>query len=618
MGLLIVGSVSTLHLVGATVYASYRLAWALLGPCSPLIRMAATITIGAWLATTGFHLLFTLSLFRLPVAAAAAFGLAFAASFVPGNRSIRSLFGEDWEHLRKDWGDTLTAGERLSIYVAVPTACLVLVRGLVLPPLGWDWLTYHGLRSAHFVQESSWTFGPAPGPWSKYRHFLAGAEVLDAWAMLPFHSDLLVNVCTWVQWLALGISAAALSEALGLGLRKAVIAGIAVLFVPTALALALSGYVENALSTSLVLAIAFAILFARTARPSYALLTFAASGLAIGIKLHGGLPAGVAGLTVLMGVLFSQRHRRNALLVLPAGLLAVLLPPLPWLWIAYRDTGYPLSPMPVTVFGMRLGISNRELELDLARDLSAAYTLRGELGVLSQVFSYRTDRYALGPLSLLPLLLVPIACLRLLRRGEWCRLLIATAAMAAVLVSYYHPGMAVIRLYWAGNTSRFLITLLALAIPFSFLAFSEGGRLISVYTWLIGGSIFFHAAWIALSGSANFEGVALVQTATLLLLGSATVTIRAATAAASGPALGGRRRFRSLLCNHSGRRLHPEISTAGRMGAVGGAPFHASLLACRSHRSRSARGTPGSRHQWRKPTLRSLVHLSASGPAVAK
>ena len=250
MGLLIVGSVAALHLVGATVYASYRLAWALLGPCSPLIRMAATITIGAWLATTGFHLLFTLSLFQLPVAAAAAFGLAFAASFVPGNRSIRSLFGEDWEHLRRDWGDTLTAGERLSIYVAVPTACLVLVRGLVLPPLGWDWLTYHGLRSAHFVQESSWTFGPAPGPWSKYRHFLAGAEVLDAWAMLPFHSDLLVNVCTWVQWLALGISAAALSEVLGLGLRKAVIAGVAVLFVPTALALALSGYVDNALSTA--------------------------------------------------------------------------------------------------------------------------------------------------------------------------------------------------------------------------------------------------------------------------------------------------------------------------------------------------------------------------------
>ena len=229
-----------------------------------LIRMAATITIGAWLATTGFHLLFTLLL--SPAGRC-------RRRFRPRLRSPRSYrepirsvpCSAKTGSIKKDWGDTtLTAGERLSIYVAVPTACLVLVRGLVLPPLGWDWLTYHGLRSAHFVQESSWTFGPAPGPWSKYRHFLRVLRCSMPGRCSP-SSDLL-NVCTWVQWLALGISAAALSEALGLGLRKAVIAGVAVLLFrlrwhwPEWLRRKCPEY-------KLVLAIAFAILFARTARP---------------------------------------------------------------------------------------------------------------------------------------------------------------------------------------------------------------------------------------------------------------------------------------------------------------------------------------------------------------
>ena len=54
-----------LGMVAGTAYSSYGLARALVGDVPVMVVWAATIVVGAWMATVGFHVLFALSLFNL-------------------------------------------------------------------------------------------------------------------------------------------------------------------------------------------------------------------------------------------------------------------------------------------------------------------------------------------------------------------------------------------------------------------------------------------------------------------------------------------------------------------------------------------------------------------------
>ena len=80
----------------------------------------------------------------------------------------------------------------------------VLSRVMVLPPLGWDFLTYHGVKAALWAKGHKIFFHyDAPGAWEYYKTFLGGAEVYFAWAMLATHSELLIGVMDWIHWVLL-------------------------------------------------------------------------------------------------------------------------------------------------------------------------------------------------------------------------------------------------------------------------------------------------------------------------------------------------------------------------------------------------------------------------------
>src|SRR5439155_10110040 len=98
----------------------------------------------------------------------------------------------------------------LSILVAI-----VVAHSLLLPPLGWDSLTYHAVKAARWVQRAGFVDAVAPGTWAVYRNYWAGAEVLTAWSMLPFHADTLAMAMQAVHWLLLGLAIIALVRELG-------------------------------------------------------------------------------------------------------------------------------------------------------------------------------------------------------------------------------------------------------------------------------------------------------------------------------------------------------------------------------------------------------------------
>ena len=207
---------AALTLVTCTFLAAYRLAWAWIGPGAVALRWASTFAIGSWLATLGFHVLFPLGLFRLPEAVAVSLALAVGCRFVGRHRRTRELLRRDLGAFARLARGAIASPAGLAIAFFMPFVALRLSRTLFQPPLAWDSLVYHGVRAGLFVQDAGFTFEPAPGSWGLYRNYFAGAEVLSAWAMLPFHTDLLASFANGLQWLGVGLAVWALGRALGL------------------------------------------------------------------------------------------------------------------------------------------------------------------------------------------------------------------------------------------------------------------------------------------------------------------------------------------------------------------------------------------------------------------
>jgi 4-amino-4-deoxy-L-arabinose transferase-like glycosyltransferase len=96
-------------------------------------------------------------------------------------------------------------------------ACLGLVlacRGLALPELSWDGLTYHLTYPAFWLQTGGFGRFEAGGVWEQYESFPKAAEALFFLAIVPFHADHFVHWINLFFWL--GIAGAVRSAALRL------------------------------------------------------------------------------------------------------------------------------------------------------------------------------------------------------------------------------------------------------------------------------------------------------------------------------------------------------------------------------------------------------------------
>ena len=438
------------------------------------LRWCAIVVVGLWTSTVGFHVLRMFGLFELPVACLSAGVMLWAAIRVaPQHAAWRWSLTRELRAAR-----AVLHAFRRSKYVGwnalfVACASFYALRALIVPPLGWDALTYHGPRAVEWVTSGHFSFGPGPSQLDIYRLYFAGAEVLAAWSMLPFHSDLLYNLTSVVSWLGVGLGVWALARTLRVPEPFASSSACVVLLMPVLVHETSSGYVEAPLNAALMTGLALSLQCLK--RPSFATMLIAAAGLGVaaGIKLPGS-PPGLIVFSVLALRYLRERDvpvRRRAGAI-GASALLIACPIMPWVVQAWLETGYPLSPMPIRLFGLTLGVSSFALQWVQSRPALMPHSWASETAALRTLFAGvapidATHGPPLYALALVPLFGSVCGLVWLARRQPLLAAAVG-AALVAPLWLHFSGSMSVVRLHWTYASARMLISALALAVPLSF------------------------------------------------------------------------------------------------------------------------------------------------------
>jgi len=475
-------------LVVEALLASYVAGRRLLPRETSITRWVGVLTCLAILASIEFHVLRVVGAFHLSGALllqtlVTATALKLAAS----PQDLRRWLARDAHFVR-----ALRRRHRRSPFrwVAVAFAALslpIVLRPLLLPPMGWDTLTYHAVKAAMWVQNAGTLPMNGPGTWAFYAPIWAGGEVFTAWAMLPFHSDLLAMAVDAAEWLALGLALFALARELGIPEPAGSAAVGFALAIPTLRISVGSGYVEVALLWMIISAWAMAGRFLQRGSLGAYYLAAGAAGVAAGIKFTF-LPASLLTLAALAaGMMAHPSPPRGRLLHLAAGagLFAVIL--LPWLWATVQLTGLPFSPFPVKLLGVSLGRTPPEVELYVFRpDLEAASP--SELALLLR--SLFEERMGPGMTTMIAVG-ASLAAWPLLWRRHARLVLFLGLAIVASWLTFFVPGLSVARRFFSSSAVRYLLPALVPSVVLSAGLCRARSRLGRVYLlFLIAGSFF--------------------------------------------------------------------------------------------------------------------------------
>jgi 4-amino-4-deoxy-L-arabinose transferase-like glycosyltransferase len=173
----------------------------------------------------------------------------------------------------------------LPLTAAAVLGGLLACRGLSLPELSWDGLTYHLTYPAFWLQTASFGRFEAGGVWEQYESFPKGGEALFFLAMLPFHADYFVHWVNLPLWIGIGIAVRAAASRVGCSTRAADVCAAIAIGCPALSAYVTPSYVEVPMTFALSVALA-AALRALIARDAGALAPmWLALGLAISIKV---------------------------------------------------------------------------------------------------------------------------------------------------------------------------------------------------------------------------------------------------------------------------------------------------------------------------------------------
>lgn len=532
---------AAIGIAGGLALAAYVAAALASGRRGLLLRAVATVLALLWIASALFHLLATFRLFALvPAIVGVAILAGFAARAAGGPRVLARAFRRDGAAVRRIASKARTSPHRFWILAFALLASPGLLRGIAVPPLGWDTLTYHGVKAAMWVQNGGVDSMVGTGPWAYYRNMLAGGEVFTAWAMLPMRADTLTGLVEVAQWLALALAALALARELGAREPYASAAAGAVLAVPTLFVLPGSGYVEPVLLLALVGSLALGL---RGLRGKPALLLLAGGGF--GVSAAAKLPmiplcGFLLGLVVLLALARGNARRR---VFAVAGVAAFLAALGPWLWLSYRRTGAIFSPLPIRIGDLVLGHAPPEVEWMLSRPIPSMDWFVREGKVLLRVFHapiFRSE--SLGMVSLAALALAPFGFARLVRRDRLAGVLLGSGLVLAAAL-YFSPGLAPVRVYWTFSSSRFLLPFFALAVLVSVSGLRSGSRaslfvLRTFALYALAGHLgwgFGRASWL---GAAAAAGIAAAFAAAFGFRGRGRLVVRLAVAVAALACLG--------------------------------------------------------------------------------
>ncbi|HET6332286.1 MAG TPA: hypothetical protein VFG30_03700 [Polyangiales bacterium] len=230
----------------------------------------------------------------------------------------------------------------LPLAAASALGLLLACRGLWLPELSWDGLTYHLTYPAAWLQTGSFDRFEAGGVWEQYESFPKAGEALFFLAIVPFHADHFVHWVNPVLWL--GIAIAVRAAALRLGVRRLAADASAVLAIacPALSAYVTPAYVEVPMTFALCVALTAALraLIAKDAGALAPMWLGLGLGAAIKMTALAYLPLGLLVTLFTLRALTPRQCARSA----GWGLLLAAVVALPWYLHNLVHCGNPLYP----------------------------------------------------------------------------------------------------------------------------------------------------------------------------------------------------------------------------------------------------------------------------------
>jgi hypothetical protein len=448
-------------LIVAVLYATQAVALRAFGARDRCARWTAAAVAGVCGAIAVFHALSWLGRFRLAEGVAIAGAAALLARAVTGVRlaALARALGEDLGALVR-FAVGADPRFRWARAVLASAPCFVIARALILPPLGYDTLTYHGVKAALWVQTGGDLPLRMPGGWALYRWFPYAGEILGAWAMLPFHDDTLylwVDAALWLAWLPV---LAALCAELGVAARLRPALCLYAMTVPAIYYFVPSGYVD-VLGYFLLIATLLFTIRAIRGRPAAAPACFAiaASVTAVAVKFTALLWPALAG-AVMFVAIAADRGRRAAVfrgVAIGAVIGAATLGP-----ILARNVigqGAPFSPFPLHVLGVTLGAAPPELDW-YNQFTPEQRSFDNELHQLLMMLGFESPFKPTFGLASLPLLLgLGYGLWRLFRERQRLVALLLAAFSAAHVATYLHADFATTRNVYGTVNARFFVVL---------------------------------------------------------------------------------------------------------------------------------------------------------------
>ncbi len=459
------GLLAAVFMASSCGYAAYVLAMRLAPAAGVSVRCCAAVLSAAWLQVAVFEVLISLHAFDFWAALAVWPLLAIVLHLGltdPEHRPRRQAVA-DWQQLRQAVriGRFHGAGVVVTLTALLSTATLL--RGLVVPPLAWDSLTYQFLKPATWVQTAAMITQPAPDAWSYYAYFPYTGNVFWAWGMLPMHGELLLAPMGFAIWLSMQLAVYTAARLLGARPITAVLAAVTLGVTPATFAYVISGYVDNTLAAAFLLGIVF-LIRTFTGHRREATLAAAGFGLAAGVKLSGAVMLGLAG-TVLAIYLFRKRSSLRQWLGAMAGVwAAAMVGVMPYLRTC-AETGSPLYPKGLRLFGFEVLQGNEQLAAVLSGEIFGEAARFSELSFLWITLVPRWQFTGLGPVA--PVLVGAglVGLVLLLRPAELrtpaALMLVCSAATVALL---FAPDACGVRTHWPSSCARFLLPAFACCV----------------------------------------------------------------------------------------------------------------------------------------------------------
>jgi hypothetical protein len=368
------------------LYTSHLVVRRFFSHATPSVRLTATGTLFYAFIIIIFQALSPLHAITKLGVTATCFLLAFSAHLAWGNCKN---FNAEIEPIRTWIRDGLNSRWSALIIFCGFVILLSLSRALLMPPLAWDCITYHLTFATLWIKKGTLLFFNAPDQIAENVHFPINGNIFAAWLLLPFRTDLLVNVMNFPITFLGGIACYSIARELGLNRREASFAPALICFAPMIYAQITTQYIDNAVFAFSMVSVLFSLRYLTRGDVYDGIFSIVAAGILLGIK-YTGIP--VVGIIFVVTTLKTVRLVGSVGLLKKAGLIIVSVLILcslggrQYLLNAF-DAGNPLYPLPFNIFGHEI------LEGSLKLDQINEYVLQYEKNLGWDKFSLWEKEY---------------------------------------------------------------------------------------------------------------------------------------------------------------------------------------------------------------------------------